>query len=84
MKFFHQLFANLHAVSTSVICIHYIFARPWGAIYLNYKLIELTEKLQTTSGTSPDSTVFILTTFSLLQTGATVPLKGLSHQFEMG
>ncbi len=33
MKFCHQPFANLHAVSTSDICIHYIFARLWGAIY---------------------------------------------------
>jgi hypothetical protein len=30
IKFFHQLFANLHSASTSDMCNHYIFARPLG------------------------------------------------------
>jgi hypothetical protein len=47
----------------------------WGQFILNYKLTELTKNLLTTSGTSPDSIVFIHTTFSLLETGATLPLN---------
>jgi hypothetical protein len=47
----------------------------WGQFILNYKLTELTKNQLTTSGTSPDSIVFIHTTFSLLETGATFPLN---------
>jgi hypothetical protein len=51
----------------------------WGEFILNYKLTELTKNLLTKSGTSTDSTVFNHTTFSLLQTGATVPLKAIHY-----
>jgi hypothetical protein len=67
IEFFHQLFANLHAVSTTDLCLEQSI--------LNYKSTELIENILTTSGTSPDSSARIHTTFSLLQTGATVPLN---------
>jgi hypothetical protein len=38
MKFFHQLFANLHAVSTTFLLHH------GGQFILNYKLTEDTKK----------------------------------------
>ncbi len=49
----------------------------WGKFILYYKSTELI-KICKLPATSPYSTVFIHTTFSLLQTGATVPLSGLT------